>query len=266
MGDLSDLWSAGLLLVSLVGASAVSHWALPYLPERHRSRDTLDMVRLVSSLLVTFSALVLGLLTASVNTAFFNTGNDMNALAGTIRQADSCLHAYGPDASPLRAALRQYVSGVIASTWPEDAAPPGDYPKVGASSASFESPTLGGILERVQLGILRLDPADGFHQHVQALCSEELSRVLDQRWKLIGEAHSSISVPFYRVMIFMLIAVFACFGLNAPRNSLSWVTVTLAALTIGASVFVVLELDGPLDGLIKVSSGSMWTVLADLDR
>lgn len=266
MSDLSDLWSAAVLLGSLLAISALSHFILPYLPERHRSRETLDMVRLVSSLIVTFAALVLGLLTASVNTAFFNAGNDMNTLAGSIRQTDTCLKAYGADADAVRVELRHYVAGVIASTWPEEPAPKENYPKVTEVGPGFESTDLGNILEQARIDILRLDPQDGLHKQLAKLCSDDLSKLLDSRWKLIEEAHSTISVPFYRILFLMLLTVFACFGLSAPRNSLSWITVGLAAFTIAASVFVVLDLDGPLDGLIKISSASMRSALINFDR
>ncbi len=266
MNHLSDLLSAAMLLASLLAVSALSQFILPHLPDHHRSRETLDMVRLVSSLIVTFAALVLGLLIASVNTAFFNAGNDMNALAGSVRQTDTCLQAYGAEADPVRAELRRYIAGAIASTWPEEPVPPGSYPKLTALDPGFESPELGNTLQRIRMGILRLDPQDIVHKEVAALCSDDLSKLLDNRWKLIGEAHSTISLPFYRILALMLVAVFACFGLSAPRNSLSWITVGLAAFTIAASVFVVLELDGPLDGLIKISSSSMRAALANFDR
>ncbi len=266
MSDLGDLGSASLLLGLLLAASAACHFILPRLPEHHRSRETLDMARLVSSLIVTFAALVLGLLIASVNTAFFNTGSNMNALAGSATRVDLCLRAFGAEADPLRVDLRRYVAGVLASTWPEEPAPPGSTPVVTDAGAGFESRELGDILEHVQMGLLRLDPLDAIHGRTQALCSNTLATLLDSRWKLIEEARSTISVPLYRVLALMLVTVFACFGLSTPRNSLSWLIVGLAAFTIAASVFVVLELDGPLDGLVKISSQSMRAALADLDR
>ena len=246
MSNLGDLGSAALLLATLLASSAFSHCILPHLPEHHRSRETLDMVRLVSSLIVTFAALVLGLLIASVNTAFFDVGRDMNALAGSVRQTDTCLRDYGPEADPIRSLLRRYVAGAIASTWPNEPAPQGDHPVLTGSGLAFESLELGNILQRVRMGIVHLDAPDSVHKQIADLCSGDLSKLLDQRWKLIGEARKSISLPFYRVLWLMLVATFACFGLSAPRNSLSWATVGIAALTISASVFVVLELDGPL--------------------
>ncbi len=263
---MSDLLSAVLLLIALLAVAASAHALVPHLPETHRSADTRDMVRLVSSFVVTFAALVLGLIIASVNTAFFNNGNDMNALAGSVRQTDTCLATYGPVADPQRRLLRRYLAGVIATTWPEEPPPPGDVPNVPSTGPSFESLGLGDILYQVRLGILALEPPDEMHKRLAALCASDMAEVTANRWKLIEEAHSTISTPFYRILAIMLVLVFACFGLSAPRNLLAWLTVGLAASIIAASVFVVLELDGPLDGMIKVSSASMRAALANLDR
>ena len=266
MNTYDDLGSTVILLGLLLGSSAFSHGILPYLPEAHRSRDTLGMVRLVSSLLVTFAALVLGLLTSSVNTAFVTIGNDMNELAGHIRQTDSCLRAYGGEAEPMRGLLRRYLSSVIASTWPDEVARGGADVIASAAAPNAESPELTVALQEIRLGLLRLEAPDPVRAKIATLCLDDLSKLLDTRWKVIAEAHGSISVPFYRILVVMLVAVFASFGLNAPRNLLAWLTVGLAAATIAASVFVVLELDGPLDGLIRISSTSMRTALADFDR
>ena len=53
--------ACGLFLLASV-AGIVLH---RHIPERHRDRDTLDFVRLVIGALVTFLAIVLGLVTAS---------------------------------------------------------------------------------------------------------------------------------------------------------------------------------------------------------
>lgn len=259
--QIGDLASATLLLAGLLGAAALGQYALPRLPEHHRSRETLEVVRLVSSYIVTFAALVLGLLTASVNSAFYQAGNDMNALAGSIRQADLSLRAYGTDADPARAALLAYAARVVAATWPEEGGAPAAAP---SPEAAIEGGALDDALQTARSLVLGLDPPDALRKRLAAICADDLSKIVDLRWRLVAEAHDTISVPFYRVLVLMLLAVFASFGLGGPRNWLTWVTIGLGAFTIATSVFVVLELDGPLDGFIKVSSASMRAALARL--
>ena len=69
----------------------------------------------------------------------------------------------GPDAT--RARLRSYVAAVIASTWPDEAPPPGaTYPDTSKMRQVGEDPTLSEIMNQVGLDVRALKPADVFHQ------------------------------------------------------------------------------------------------------
>ena len=170
----------------------------------------------------------------------------------------------GPRRCRSRALLRTYTAGAIASTWPEEPPPPGDYPKDQRTGQHFENLALGALLQRARVEILKLEAADPARQALASVCAAEFAALSDARWRLIGEAHHSISLPFYRLLALMLVTVFASFGLNAPRTALAQVSILISALTIAAAVFVVLELDGPLDGVIKVTSTSLREVLTEL--
>jgi len=86
------------------------------------------------------------------------------------------------------------------------------------------------------------------------------------RWKLVEEAGSSISVPFYVVLVFWLAIVFGSFGLTAPRNALSYTVMMLAGLSIASAIFVILELDTPFEGLFTVSSQPLRDALTYLSQ
>jgi hypothetical protein len=99
-----------------------------------------------------------------------------------------------------------------------------------------------------------------------ATASVSFERFLEQRWKVIEEAHSSISLPFYLMLMFWLAIVFGSFGLSAPRNALSHATILLGALAISSAVVVILDLDTPFTGILVVSSQPMRDALAHLSR
>ena len=67
---MSELSGAAILLLILLGGSALGVLVQPFLSEHHRSQETTDLIRLVVTMLVTFAALVLGLLTSSVKASF----------------------------------------------------------------------------------------------------------------------------------------------------------------------------------------------------
>ena len=67
-------------------------------------------------------------------------------------------------------------------------------------------------------------------------------------------------------MIFWLTVTFASFGLYAPRNGTVIAVLFVAAISVAAAVFLILELDGPLDGVIKISSAPLRYALAHLGQ
>lgn len=267
---MTELDTAALLLLILLAGSAIGTAVRPFLSERHRSRDTTDLIQLVMTMLVTFAALVLGLLTSSVKSSFDTVDGDLRNLSVQLIQLDRSLRQYGSEADRARALLRRYVAARIASVWPDERAPPGnDYPK-GAAAAlargSIDSPALGEMLARVETEIRGLDPQDPMHRRLLQTSINQFELMMRARWRLIEEAHGSISMPFYLVLAFWLVIIFASFGLSAPGNVLAYATIVLGALSIASVIFVILDLDTPFTGLFAVSSAPLREALAQLSR
>jgi hypothetical protein len=89
---------------------------------------------------------------------------------------------------------------------------------------------------------------------------------MQTRWRLVEETGSSISTPFYIVLVFWLAVVFGSFGLHAPRNALSYASILLGGISIASVILVILELDTPFQGLFTVSSQPMRNALANLSH
>src|SRR3954463_7306440 len=77
---MTELSNAALLLVVLLCSSAAGLFIRPLLSERHITREIFELIQLVTTMLVTFAALVLGLLTSSAKTSFDRVGNDLRGL------------------------------------------------------------------------------------------------------------------------------------------------------------------------------------------
>jgi len=154
-----ELWTAALLLILLLAAAAAGYYVKSRLPEKHRSRDSLELVQLTINLLVTFTAIVLGLLTTSVKAGFDAAYDARGTYAAQLAQLDECLRQYGPETQPIREQLRSYVAGVIASTWPDETPPPGvRHPDVSHMPLTGESGVLGALINDVGKEIHRLRP------------------------------------------------------------------------------------------------------------
>jgi hypothetical protein len=264
VSNLGDLVSSLLVLAVLLASALCGRLLLRWVPERHRTRNTFQFTELVSNLLVTFTALILGLLTASVNTSFEKADSDLRSFGAQMIRLTNGLDQAGPDALPIRAMLRTYTASAIATTWPEEPAPDGIYPK-GTGEQTIESDALSRLLSQVEHRLRRLPAADDMQRTLKSDCLARLDELMNQRWRLIGEAHSAIPMPFYRMMLFWLVVVFLSFGMSAPRNWIATTYVVMVALCMAGAVFVILELDGPLDGVIKVSSAPLHDALHHLD-
>ncbi len=257
-----------LLLVLLLAAAALGLFVRPLLSERHATRETFDLVRLVSTMLLTFAAIVLGLLTTSAKASFDQIGNDLRGLGIEVIELDRLLREYGSEAEPARELLRRYTDGVIATSWPEETPLPAQLalprtanPEPGSLR---ESPDLGKLLNQMELHLRQLHPAGATQARLVSDALNAFQHLSQRRWKLIEEAHSSISTPFYAVLLFWLMVLFLTFGLSAPRNPLVYCMLGLGALSIASAIFVILDLDAPVGGLFSTSSEPLRVALAHL--
>jgi hypothetical protein len=227
------------------------------LAEHHKSRETGDHVRLIISILVTFTAVVLGLLISNVKSSFDQFDSRLRALAGDITELDVRLREFGEETAPIRAELRTYVAAAIADTWRYEPPPSGDYPKFAAIS-SLERKQLGEMLIHVDIAIRKLDPAS-------RRPDRRMSETMAQRRLLIETAHETITWPLLLAMTAWLAIVFAVFGVIAPRNAVVYATILLCALSFSSAIFFILEFDTPTDGFIYVSSEPLRDALLHLD-
>jgi hypothetical protein len=265
---MKEIGSALAVFVVLLAGTGVGVLAKAHLPEEHKRHETLQLIQLVLGMLVTFAALVLGLLTASAKTSFDMIGNDFRAFAADLIQLDISLRQYGPQTEPVRNLLRRYTAAAIASTWPNEPAPRGDYPRTAVTTRgddALESTELGDLLYSANIAAHQLTAPDAFHQRVLDDCLDRFQHVVDARWRLIEEAHSSISQPFLTTLAFWLFIIFLSFGLIAPHNALAFVMITLGAVSIASAMYVIVDLDTPFTGTIVASSQPMRDALGHMN-
>jgi hypothetical protein len=264
---MQDPVNSVILFAILCASAGVGFFIHPRLPEKHRSAQAMGLVQLAISLLVTFTAIVLGLLTTSVKAGFDAAYNARGDYAGQLAQMDRCLRDYGPETAPIRGQLRSYVAAVIASTWPDEPPPVGvTYPNTAEMPLTGEVPVLADLMNDVGLETRSLQPTDDFHKNLMAACVEQYHDVVQARWKVIEGARGSISAPFYWVLVFWLAILFGVFGLTANPNPMVVTVLLLCALSTTVAVFVILDMDEPYGGLFGIPSTSMRNALADIMR
>lgn len=257
----------GALFFVLCGAAALGAYVRAKLPEKHRSPETMALVQVTISLLVTFTSIVLGLLTGAVTTQFQQASRNDGLFAGQLVQVDQCLRDYGPETAQMRQQFRGYVAAVLTSTWPDEP-PPKDisHPDVSKDPVLGEGVSLTALLNTVRTELRELSPKNAVQERVLTDCTAEYSSFLKSRWDIIEESTSSISPPFYGVLSIWLVILFASFGLIARPNPVSGIIVALSALSIAVAVGVIADLDQPYGGLFSIPSTATRNALADMVR
>ncbi len=256
------------VFVLLCASAAFGMFVRPRLPEHHRTREATEFMQISIGLLVTFAAIVLGLLTASVKQGYDKAAHDRQEYALQLTLLDQCLGDAGPDAAAIRADIAAYTAAVIASTWPSEPPPSGvRYPDVAGMPRTGAAPALNRLINAVGVAMSRLPQGDAAqgdaaHARIAALCRDRYKDVMHARLDVIEDARAALLEPFYQILVFWLMIIFACFGLVAPRTGLSITIIVLCAVSLSSVMFVINDLSQPYGGLFGVPSTSMRTALA----
>ena len=103
-----DLLISLAILAVLCGGSVLGRLLLRFLPQRHRSEETMEFTRVASGLLVTFTALVLSLLITNIDAQFAKTEGDLRVYGSTLRRiCDGTRHLPSPAHGPRRSRRRE---------------------------------------------------------------------------------------------------------------------------------------------------------------
>jgi hypothetical protein len=259
-----DILFPVLVFVALLVSAFVGWFAQTKLHERHTGRDTYESIRLLMGMLLTFSALVLGLLTSNAKDRFDGYDKDLSAFSADLINLDSRLRAYGPNTEPIRKALRAYTAAAIADSWPDEPIPPGDYPRFVANSG-IERKGLGALLMQVDQQIEHLTAEDAYQRVAAHRMSKISARIIEERWRIITSTSADISWPFLLILASWLAIIFAVFGLTSPRNGLVYAAVVLSALSIASPLYLIMEYSDVMTGLLQLSSAPMRTALSHMD-
>ena len=105
--------------------------------------------------------------------------------------------------------------------------------------------------------MLELKPSNPRDQWWLGQAMTLAGKIGDTRWLLVQQLGQGTPKAFLALLIFWLTLLFASFGLFAPRNLISVVTLTLCALAVAGAVGMILELEKGFGGLIHISPQPM---------
>ena len=120
------------------------------------------------------------------------------------------------------------------------------------------------LLEHVREAIRALKPIDDGQRSLQVQAIDVNFNLLRQRWLLIEQQGPSVQRVVLVILVSWVMVIFASFGMNAPRNSTILIAFLICSLAIGGAIFLILEMDRPLDGVMQISSWPMENALAHM--
>lgn len=226
------------------------------LPENHLVNDSKDAVRLGMASVGTMAALVFGLLVNSTKTAYDVEKNEVIQMAAKAVWLDGLLANYGPEADECRALVRAAVHTAIERIWPDSSLPPGE-----------QKVNPGAVWSRdLPVAIQKLDPQDDARRAFKTQAALAAADLGQMRWLVFEQSQSAIATPLLVMMVFWMALTYASIALFAPPNGTVVAAQLLAALAVAGALFLILELDEPFNGLIRISSEPMVNALSQLAR
>src|SRR5215467_2098626 len=145
------------------------------LPEHHLSSDSREVIKLGIGLIATMTALVLGLVTASVKSSFDELNLAVKRSAIEILILDRTLARYGPETRDVREELRTLINHRLQVIW-------------SGSSGSVTRDTIDTTrsAERLEDQIRGLSPQNDDQRWLKSKALDLSESLLNARWVLVS--------------------------------------------------------------------------------
>ena len=243
-----------VIFACVVGAVLLGTALSRRLPQDHLSADTKETVKLAMGLLATMSALLLGLLVASAKGSYDNARSQVIQMAAKVVFLDRVLTGYGPESAEVRARLHDVIKETAQRMRPIRTNTP----------VNLAPNTQTG--NELYLAIQHLTPQDEVQRNLKATATTLALELGQLRTLLVAESISSISKPLLIVVAFWLVVIFLTFSLIAPHNAMATFALMISAVSVATAIFLILELDRPFSGLLRISSEPMLNLLSQLEK
>jgi hypothetical protein len=234
----------------LVGAVLLGRTLRRLLPEDHLTADSRDTIKLAMGLVATMTALVLGLLVSSAKGAYDTKRSEVIQMAAKVALLDRVFGLYGLEAAEARAGFH----AAVGQMWPEEA---------GAPARLAPNTQAGNVVYSAIEGLLPHDDAQRKLKEEAITLATDFAQL---RSLLVAQSVASISKPMLIILVSWLVVIFLGFSVLAPPNATVMFALMVSALAVSGAIFLILELDQPFAGLIRISSEPMLNALHQLGK
>jgi hypothetical protein len=246
--------TALIVFACLIAAVLLGRILRRILPESHLSADSRDVVKLAMGLVATMAALVLGLLVSSAKGSYDTERSEVIQMASKVAFLDRLLVLYGPEAANARAQVRDTVEEGVRQVWPGQARLPARLaPNTQAGNVAYGA-------------IQSLSPQGEMQRSLKAQAATLMTDLGQLRTLLAVQSVPSISTPMLIILVCWLVVIFLGFSVLAPPNATAILALIVSALAVSGAIFLILELDQPFSGTIRISSEPMLNALHQIAK
>lgn len=248
------LFSLGVMTLAGLGL-AFGEWIARRLPEHHRVYEAQKAAQFGINIMATLVALVLGFMVTSARSTFDRANDDVVAVSSSVLLLDRDLSGYGIEAKPVRSELRAFLERAT-----ERVAANGEMSKV-----AFRIPRTNlSLITQLQMSILALEPetrSESWFQFRALAVTAELSkqRVLTYEHKKVEEP-----TPLLLMVALWIVLIFVGMGTFASHNSSVRVVQFCVALVFSGCIFLIMELEAPYSGVLRVSGEPLMLAAREL--
>jgi len=224
------------------------------LPADHLGSGEKEVARLVTGLMTTMAAIVLGMLVSSAKASYDARTNEVAELSSEVVAIDRLLSKYGTTTAEMRAQFRLLVEAGVDRIWPAQA----------PVQADLKPRDNGEILvDELRL----LTPKSDAQAEVKAQVLRSIVDLRQTQWLLfLKSQQSAIPIPLLLVVVTWLSLIYLSFGLFTQPSSTIVVTLALGALAVSTAVLIILELYTPFRGVLRISSNPILEALSQMGR
>ncbi len=240
--------------VSICGGTFLGMTLSRILPIHHLSTESKDTIKMVSGIIATLSALVVSLLIASAKTTYDTINSEVVQASAKYILLNDELRQYGPETKEVRETLLAAITAGVNKIWGTESN------KISGTEVLEQ----GTGLMRIQSMLSKYNPQTEEQRQLLGQIRQQISSLMQTRWLVIEEAQGSLPPNLYVVLLVWLGMLFTGIGLFAPPNGTVLCAIFGASLSLSIAIFLIEEMNRPLDGMIKVPSAPMLKVIQKL--
>jgi hypothetical protein len=211
-----------------------------------------EVARLVTGLMTTMAAIVLGMLVSSAKSSYDARVNEVAAISSQVVTIDQLLARYGNETGEIRSQFRQVVEDGMRRIWPTEA------------PLRIE-PRQQSTGDALTYQLEHLTPTNDAQTHLKNQTLQLVLELQETQWLLfLKSRQSAVPLPLLVVVVSWLALIFFSFGLFVQPSPTIVVTLAVGALAVSTAISIILALYTPFRGVLRISPTPILEALSKM--